>query len=208
MKGLLLKDAYMTCKYCRSYLLVIAVFLFVGPFCGDNLFPLIYPCIMVSMLPVNLMTYDANSKWEQYAGTLPCSRAQLVSAKYLMGLFASCGVLVLNCLVQALLMVGSGGFRGREFGVMAAMMLISSCLAPAITLPLVFRFGTEKGRILYLVVVGVICGVSAILGVTGSSALLSQEISLPVVSLVCLAAVALYAGSWWLSIRFYRKREL
>ena len=74
MKGLLLKDAYMAAKYCRAYLLIVAVFLIAAPFSGDNLFLMMYPCILASMVPVNLLAYDAQSKWEQYAGTLPCSR--------------------------------------------------------------------------------------------------------------------------------------
>lgn len=210
MKGLLLKDAYMAAKYCRAYLLIVAVFLIAAPFSGDNLFLMTYPCILASMVPVNLMAYDSQSKWEQYAGTLPCSRAQLVSAKYLIGLFATCGILVLTGIAQVIRMAVSGGIPLRQIGTLMALALITSCVVPAITLPLIFRFGPEKGRILYLVVVGMACGISAVVSITSSPALFSREISLelPVMGLACLAAIVLYGASWFLSIRFYRKREL
>lgn len=209
MKGLLLKDAYMAAKYCRAYLLIVAVFLIAAPFSGDNLFLMMYPCILASMVPVNLLAYDAQSKWEQYAGTLPCSRAQLVSAKYLIGLFASCGVLVLIALVQSIRMA-LGGIPVQALGSLMAMSLISSFVVPAITLPLIFRFGPEKGRILYLVVVGMACGISAAVSISSSPTLFSREISpeLPVLGLACLAAAVLYGASWYLSILFYKKREL
>lgn len=38
MKGLLLKDWYMMRKYCRSYLLIAAVFIAVSLYSNDNLF--------------------------------------------------------------------------------------------------------------------------------------------------------------------------
>ncbi|MGM9628133.1 MAG: ABC-2 transporter permease [Faecousia sp.] len=209
MKGLLLKDAYMAAKYCRAYLLIVAVFLIAAPFSGDNLFLMMYPCILASMVPVNLLAYDAQSKWEQYAGTLPCSRAQLVSAKYLIGLFASCGVLVLIALVQGVRMA-VGSIPVQALGSLMAMSLISSFVVPAITLPLIFRFGPEKGRILYMVVVGIACGISAVVSITQSPTLFSREISteLPVLGLICLAAAVVYGASWYLSILFYKMREL
>ena len=209
MKGLLLKDAYMAAKYCRAYLLIVAVFLIATPFSGDNLFLMMYPCILASMVPVNLLAYDAQSKWEQYAGTLPCSRAQLVSAKYLIGLFASCGVLVLIALVQGIRMA-VGSIPVQALGSLMAMSMISSFVVPAITLPLIFRFGPEKGRILYMVVVGIACGISAVVSITQSPTLFSREISteLPVLGLICLAAAVVYGASWYLSILFYKMREL
>ena len=209
MKGLLLKDAYMAAKYCRAYLLIVAVFLIAAPFSGDNLFLMMYPCILASMVPVNLLAYDAQSKWEQYAGTLPCSRAQLVSAKYLIGLFASCGVLVLIALVQGVRMA-VGSIPVQALGSLMAMSMISSFVVPAITLPLIFRFGPEKGRILYMVVVGIACGISAVVSITQSPTLFSREISteLPVLGLICLAAAVVYGASWYLSILFYKMREL
>ena len=209
MKGLLLKDAYMAAKYCRAYLLIVAVFLIAAPFSGDNLFLMMYPCILASMVPVNLLAYDAQSKWEQYAGTLPCSRAQLVSAKYLIGLSASCGVLVLIALVQGIRMA-VGSIPVQALGSLMAMSLISSFVVPAITLPLIFRFGPEKGRILYMVVVGIACGISAMVSITQSPTLFSPEISteLPVLGLTCLAAAVVYGASWYLSILFYKMREL
>lgn len=209
MKGLLLKDAYMAAKYCRAYLLIVAVFLIAAPFSGDNLFLMMYPCILASVVPVNLLAYDAQSKWEQYAGTLPCSRAQLVSAKYLIGLFASCGVLVLIALVQGVRMA-VGSIPVQALGSLMAMSMISSFVVPAITLPLIFRFGPEKGRILYMVVVGIACGISAVVSITQSPTLFSREISteLPVLGLICLAAAVVYGASWYLSILFYKMREL
>ena len=61
MKGLLLKDFYMAAKYCRA-------------------------CLLCGMIPVNLLAYDERSRWLEYSGTLPYTKAQIVSGKYLVGI--------------------------------------------------------------------------------------------------------------------------
>ena len=101
MSGLLKKDFYMACKYCRSYLLIVVVFLAVSLFGNDNAFMVFYPCLLAGMVPVNLLAYDENSKWHIYSGSLPCTRGQLVSVKYLVGLITQLSVLVLTGIIQA-----------------------------------------------------------------------------------------------------------
>lgn len=210
MKGLLLKDFYMARKYCRAYLLIVLVFALASPFTGgNNLFMLFYPCILASMVPVNLLAYEAQCKWEPFAGTLPYSRCQLVSAKYLTGLISAGLVLVLSGIAQIIGMLSDGGFRAEEFLSLMAALALTGCVVPAITLPLIFRFGVEKGRIVYLVMVGLFCGISAVASIVLPDNIFAQAASFtPALPLAFLAAVGLYALSWFLSTRFYGKREL
>ena len=87
MKGLLLKDLYLAAKHCRAFLLVAVVFLGVS-FAGDeNIFFIVYPTLITSMIPMTLISYDERDRWTQYSAALPYSRGQLVSSKYLIGLF-------------------------------------------------------------------------------------------------------------------------
>ena len=210
MKGLLLKDFYMACKYCRAYLLIVLVFALAAPFTyGNNLFMLFYPCILASMVPVNLLAYEAQCKWEQLAGTLPYSRTQLVSGKYLTGLLASGVTLILAGIAQAIGMAVKGGFQAGEFCSLMAALGITACVVPAITLPLIFKFGVEKGRIVYLVMVGLFCGISAVASITLPADVFARSAaSSPALPLSFLAAAGLYGLSWYLSTRFYRKKEL
>ena len=97
MKGLLLKDIYMAVQFYRAVLLVVAVFLLLTIFGDGSLIFLAYPTMISGMLPITLLSYDTHFKWEQYSGTLPYTRAQLVTVKYLVGLIFSGGGL-LGCL--------------------------------------------------------------------------------------------------------------
>ena len=86
MKALLQKDLYQLRAYCKSYLLICAVFFGISLAGEGNLFFITYPAMLCSLIPATLQTYDERGKWACFAGTLPFTRAQLVSAKYLVGL--------------------------------------------------------------------------------------------------------------------------
>ena len=94
MKGLLLKDWYMVKTYCRAYLLIAVVFIALSFFSDNNMFFVFYPCLLCGMIPVNLLAYDERSRWTQYSGTLPYTKTQIVSGKYLIGLFAQLAILI------------------------------------------------------------------------------------------------------------------
>jgi len=203
MKGLLLKDFYQAAKYCRSYLLICLGFMgisLIDP--SSNNFFLVYPCVMASMIPVNLIAYDTSSRWEVMSLTMPYSRTQLVSAKYLVGLLCEIGVILLTALCYGLKMGTTGSFSVTELGELAVTLVCLTLLLPALMLPLVFKLGVEKGRIFYLCSVGAIAAAFALVG-TGQ---LQWEISLPPFALP-LVTIVLYILSWRLSIRFYEKRD-
>lgn len=207
MKGLLLKDLYMTAKYCRAYLLIVVVFVAVSFAGGDNLFFLFYPCLLAGMIPVNLLAYDERSKWSEYVGTLPYTKAQIVSGKYIIGLIAFGLVMLVSSVTQAISMSMNGTFSANDLLVLVSMFLILFTVSSSICLPFVFRYGVEKGRIAYFVMIGVICGgsvIAASLFRAERQADVSMNGILPV---LCLVSVGIYAFSWYMSIVFYKKRE-
>lgn len=204
MKGLLLKDTYMTVRLCRMFLLLDVVFLGVWMFGNGDLFFLTYPCLLTTMVPMTLISYDEREKWDVFAATLPYSRAQIVSCKYLIGLCLSVLILAVAAVGQIFRRTPGGT---AEFLTMLPVLLSACLLAPAVLYPFVFRFGAEKGRVVYYVVIAVVCGGSMVLQNMEVASLLG---SLSVGSLPAgvLIAAAVYAGSWLLSIRLYAKREL
>lgn len=200
MKGLLLKDLYLAGKHCRSYVLLVIVFLAVAMVGEDNVFFLFYPCILAGMLPVTLLSYDERSGWDKYCGTLPYTRAQIVSAKYIFGL----AVQVIVLAVSSLCLAASGRFSGEILVVLVAL----GCVGGAISLPVMFRYGVEKGRIAYYIMVGVVCGGSgfatAIFEELGAETAFGTAAELSIL----LVSIGLLALSWYLSVRFYEKREI
>ena len=215
MKGLLLKDLYMSEKYCRVFLLIVVVFFGMSLMSGPGFFLLAYPCILVGLIPASLISYDEREKWDVYSGTLPCSRRQLVSCKYLVGLIGELPVICITTVLYALGLFRMGAFDPRAVVGMAAVFLLLGLIGPAATLPFMFRFGAEKGRIAYFAVIILLCGVSAAFGSIQVSGVgenaLATGIVMPqagVSLFLTVLAILLYAVSWRLSIAFYKKREL
>ena len=207
MKGLLLKDFYLSWRYCRAFLLIVGVSLAVSFRDDDNIFFLIYPIMIASVIPMTLVSYDEHDKWTAYSGTLPYTRAQLVSTKYLVGMcFGSVAFLISMAATTVRMMLG-GGFVLEQFAVVGTALLVLGCLGPALILPYVFKYGAEKGRVAFYITVGVFSGVAAVLAGMGFQI---QGLSSGLWPLAAVAGVSilLYALSWWLSIRFYQKREL
>ena len=215
MKGLLLKDLYMSEKYCRVFLLIVVVFFGMSLMSGPGFFLLAYPCILMGLIPASLFSYDEREKWDVYSGTLPCSRRQLVSCKYLVGLIGELPVICITTVLYALGLFRMGAFDPHAVLGLAAVFLLLGLIGPAATLPFMFRFGAEKGRIAYFAVIILLCGVSAAFGSIQVSGVgenaLTAGIVMPqagVSLFLAVLAVLLYAGSWKLSIAFYKKREL
>lgn len=208
MKGLLLKDFYLTVKHCKAYLLIFAVFIAVSVAGDNNFFFTFYPCLLAGMIPVTLIGYDERSKWNQYCGMLPYTKAQIVSGKYLIGLFAQIGVIALSALAQAVRMNIYGTFDSKSYLTLIALLLILSCFSSSFSLPFMFKFGVEKGRIAYYIMIGVVCGGSVV--ATGLfERMETVEFSTGgLLPILCIVMVSVYALSWYLSIVFYQKREV
>ncbi len=208
MKGLLLKDWYMMKKYCRYYLFVSIGFIILSMMSSGNMFFVFYPCLLCGMIPVNLLGYDERSRWTEYFGTLPYTKTQIVSAKYLIGLFTQIAMLIVTGIAQALRMSINNTFQLKEYVVLMMLLLIIASITSSICLPFMFKWGVEKGRIAYYFMIGIVCAGSII-----SSSLLFKEMQTEIklngiLPIICLVGIGIYALSWYLSIVFYKKREI
>ena len=209
MKGLLLKDFYMTWKYCKLYLLIAAfsiVMLFTEE--GKDTFFIMYSCILCGLIPVNLLAYDERSRWVQYSAALPYTRGQIVSSKYLIGLMAQTAMALVIGLAQAVKTAMYGGFfQAGELLAAPLTALALTCALSSIIFPFVFKLGVEKGRIVFYVMIGAMCGGIVLAADLVSSPSGAQTMMSVFPVFVCCGGL-IYALSWYLSIIFYKKREL
>ena len=195
-------------KYCRAYLLVAVVLIVTSLFAEENLFMTFYPCVLCGMIPVNLLAYDERSHWMAFSGTLPYTKAQIVSGKYLIGLLTQLALLLAIGLVHGIHMAMDDSFALQDYAVLMLLMLCVSTIASSVTLPFTFKLGVEKGRIAYYVTMGLVMAAIATVSIIFKYQLQNMirvELPLVVVALIC---VCLYALSWYLSIVFYQKREI
>lgn len=144
MKGLLLKDVYTLGRQVRIYLALIVIFALLP---GDSMYS--FAVMYAAMLPYTALAYDERSHWDQLARMLPCTPRQLAVSKYLLGWLAVAAAALLSAaggLVTGL--TGGGDPAARLLGLPAVAG--AALLLMAVTLPLMFRFGVERGRMAFL----------------------------------------------------------
>ena len=201
MKGLIKKEFLMLWRASRAFGLICVVFIAMSAISQDNIIFLFMPIMISGLLPSTLLSYDERCKWQEFSGALPVSRAQLVSAKYLLGLGCMTAILVLTLIVHLIV---------RRFPAQTLLTMLGgvyglSLFISAVSLPMMFRFGVEKGRLWYyatLVLIGGASGASA-----GVATDLFSEGLPSFLWLIPVLGVVMFALSWLLAIRFYQKRE-
>ena len=205
MKGLLLKDLTMMLKYGRITLLACLLFSVAGCFGEPNLFFMLYPVVIGSVMAQSLIAYDERSGWDSYCDALPVTRAQVVTGKYLIALIVFAVFFILGVTGQLISSVRGGG---QSILSVIALLAAGGLIIPAVLLPFSFRFGTEKGRIVYLVTVGLALGSVATLGYVKGSNPSGLNMTSGAALGLLLTAVVVFIVSWRLSILLYKNREL
>ena len=201
MKGLIKKEFLMLWRASRAFGLICVVFIAMSAVSQDNIIFLFMPIMISGLLPSTLLSYDERCKWQEFSGALPVSRAQLVSAKYLLGLGCMTAILVLTLIVHLIVRRFPPQTLLSMLGAIYGLALFIS----AVSLPMMFKFGVEKGRLWYyatLVLVGGASGASA-----GVATDLFSEGLPSFLWLIPVLGVVIFALSWLLAIRFYQKRE-
>lgn len=204
MKALIYKDLVAVWKYCRNYLFLCGVFLLLSIFMEEYSFLQMYPVIFMGTLVNTLIAYDERDGWDRQVLTMPVTRKQYVTGKYLTGMILQGTMMVLSAAACALRLAMGDGFGWAVFKDYLAFLLGLAVAAPSLILPFIFKNGSEKGRMAYLIVLGAIFA----LAVGGTLVLKKLDLfGVPMDLSVLPAAVLLYPASWALSVRWYEKRE-
>ena len=195
-----MKDAYVIWRQMKYFLVMLLLFCSL-PNGFNNAFAVVY----AAMLPYTALAYDERSKWDQLAAMMPYSTRDMVLSKYVFGWLCIGGAAVLSALLQAVLSLAVN----RTFlpGVMALSVLGARCIL-AITLPLMFRFGVEKGRLAMFLIIFLVCGAAGAIANIAESVEQGTSFAFQgsVLVILLIAAVVLTAVSIPLSQRFYRER--
>ena len=209
MKGLLLKDGYQTVSQMKTMYLTVAVVLVVWMFSTSDsyAFPISYAAIFLGVLPVNLLGYDQNSGWVEYSLTLPVSKKVLVAEKYLVGLLCAAASVVIGGLFVVVLSLRKGAALDGTALFFVGNGVNTILLMNGISLPLMYRFGAEKARMIYILT---FAGFGAL--IAGGGALVDEfqtngrfQASIGLGAVLFVVVLVLYVLSWRLSVQWYGK---
>lgn len=152
MKSLVLKDLFNISHNANSMIFILLVFAIIFiPTSGAQAFIFI-SAILCSNMIITTFSFDESSKWTRYAMILPISKQELVAAKFM--------VLIIFCTIGSIfgLIVGIIGnlIINNPIDIKALLFLTIvawaiSIILGGISIPLAFKFGTEKSRILKII---------------------------------------------------------
>lgn len=210
MKGLLRKDWYIAAKNCRLQFGVIALMIVISVFIDSGMAYLFYPVLFAGILPVSVLAAEEKSGWQRYADTLPVSRGMIVTEKYIAALVAVGGTVALMGLVWSARTLLTGDRDWYGLLRILAQLCCFGIVYPAVTLPPMFRFGAEKGRVVTMVI-GVIAAIGIVMLEIKASEIGQPDLAGAMgwhVPALALIAAALLLASWGLAVNFYKTREL
>ena len=203
MNALILKDFYVMWKQTKILLILILVFS-----CLPGAFYPTFAVVYAAILPYTAMAYDERSKWGQLAAMLPYADREIVLSKYCFGYLAIAVAAGISLVLQTVLTAVWD--RAAENLSPLSSILLAICMGVgvlALTLPLMFRFGVEKGRLVMFLIIFLVCGgAGAVTGITSELSDSGRYLMTLALPGAALAAVILTAVSIPLSLRMYRRR--
>lgn len=210
MVGLLLKDMYSLNKNIKQYGFSCIVFIFLTAYMKSSAYFVCMVILMTVMLILTALSNDEMSRWDKYALTMPITRREIVLSKYaLFTMLLLCATLVSS--VIGLVMTYFMSFESAKTILITSISGAGvSCILISIILPLILKYGVEKGRILLYVVIAI----PSFLVAGGAKFLEKRNIPMPTFSqvkpyLYFLPAIILGVLfiSYKVSLSIYEKKE-
>lgn len=211
MKGLILKDLYNIGHNAKMMVMMLAAMaVLLVPTSGTISFMGI--CVIVcSMMLITTISFDDVSKWNRYALIMPVSRRDVVRSKYMVLIIftlAGCVAGIIICSISGIIL--------KDFNLVNILASSLGCLGIAFVfgsfiLPLLYKYGAEKARMLMIVCFLIPTAVVYFAGYFYKSAGLPVPgetlIKIAIVSLPVLCLLIMYI-SYRISLKIFRNQEL
>ncbi|MCL1817266.1 MAG: ABC-2 transporter permease [Clostridiales bacterium] len=209
MKALIIKDIYQlqkTVKIILALMIFYAIlFLLTG---ATDALPLTLVILGIT-LPISTFTFDEANKWDRYALSGPLPRKAIVRSKYLLNLLMMAAALLISLFCLFVLHFFVYVRPWLEILIMLGMEIIIGLLGISVILPLIYKLGAERGRLL-LIAALMIPVLTVIIFSKFAPPPLQQFVIyylayFPIV-LSCLAVVGYYI-SYRISLKIYLKKD-
>ena len=199
MTGLLLKDFYNIRKQIVWYAAMIIIFCILSAVSGNISFAAAIGLLLTVSIPLTAIAYEEKESWQKFVIASGVSAKTAVMEKYILGIIFS----AVSALGYLIIFIFSAGENPAWFEFVNPVCMQFIMLS--VILPLIFKFGVEKGRTyaIVLVVVMMVLFVG-LLSLTGELTAVSET----VICLVFIAvAAAAFVVSCVISVKIYSRKE-
>ena len=211
MIALLKKDIFVMDKQMRLLVVLAFVFLLLP---GTNGLGGAYAVMISVMIPMSTISYDERCKWDRYAAMLPWTPRQIVGSKYILhygAMAMSMGLIVVGTYIRSL--YSEEPVIWEDVWHMLAMYVVILAVLTVVIYPLLYRFGTERGRLILVAILMVIflVGMGATFLVVENFDTIKGRLEVVPAPVLLMVGVALLVGanvlSYRLSVKFYLRRR-
>lgn len=210
MTGLLLKDVLGLKRYMKQLGVSLIMFLILSIGLKSSGYFMGMFILMSSMTVLTAMTYDETAKWNKYALAMPLSKSDLAASKYLLLIAITLGGGFISAVISFFMTLYFKQDKPLEVFIISGAISMAALVFHSIILPIAFKLGVEKSRIL----IAVIFGIPAFLVIAWGNFGFNFGIPLPTenqIKLLLYASPFIAGGilyvSYLISVRILQKKE-
>lgn len=198
MKGLLLKDFYTTKANIFVALFACLVMAIGLSFVISPSVVIILVAIPLSMTVSGTITADKKNKWTQYSVTLPVSKKQIISSKYIAYLFWMIIGLIVGILI-CLVALKITNTTDSNMNIFIGFSIIISLLSGSIIMPCNFTLPEEQSIIGTILAYTLTSGILA-LSIFGLNQIFNVRENMNMTLIICcIISIIVYIISWIVS---------
>ncbi|NNJ30959.1 ABC-2 transporter permease [Lacrimispora defluvii] len=216
MKGLLIKDLLLLKNQQRFFLLVF--FMSAGMLLVDvnTFFVINYVTLISTMFTLSSISYDEFDNGYAFLFTLPITRNQYAAEKYVFGFVTGGSAWIIMTVFVVIMNFVRGRVGTLELVITALLYLLISLLFMAVVVPVQLKFGTEKGRIVLIFIIGVIFAAGFIvvkaaktfqLDLSTAATALTAFAAGSVITVLFLISLAAIFVSYFISVNIMKKKQ-
>lgn len=217
MKGLLIKDIYLL-KNQANFFAIVGLIGLLMLFTQDNTFFLIsYMTLVFTMFTISTISYDEFENGTAFLLTLPINRKAYVMEKYVFGLLIASSTWLFAIVIAGTYTITKQPQTDMaEWFLTTIVFIFLPMIFLALTLPVQFKFGADKGRIAMFGVIGSILLVAFVIGYAlkrigiNLGQVIDRLNTLGLSSFIGIAAVVcigIYIVSYLISLQIMNKKQ-
>ncbi len=204
----LVKNEFLTMrKVILLYAAVLVVYYLMGVFFSARMSGVqVFAVFFAGMLVISSFSYEEKSGWNVYVNVLPVSCAQIVMSKYVFSLICTTAAGAFGMIIQCAMNVVKQEPIFNEVWV-ACMAVIVASLFLAVVLPVLFKAGAEKSRVILMMIFLIPFTAAIIIEKMGIKIDFSMERMMEFLPFFGLGAAAVMLVSCAISIEIYKRKE-
>jgi len=208
MRGFILKDLYnMTSNFKQLLVVILSLLVMMGTFENMSVFSGMFIILLLGTLVVSSFSFDDMAKWDRYAIALPVTRKQIVLSKYVVALIGLLTGIIVYFIANIISMLIHGNLELGEMFLGSGIIVCAVVAMLSVMLPLVFKFGAEKSRIIMMLVI-VIPWLATMFVMNMGFPVPSEAILRLIGYSLPVAVIILLIGSYLISAKIYEKKDL